>query len=740
MALTNCNEEALVRDDSTDRGREGEIMDTDLTLGIDVGTSATKVLLLDNSGKWEMHSWPTSEGVWPSLKKWLGEPSKMSLKAKSSRGDLVNRVGITGHGPSAIVIRDGAVVGNQISWFDDILEDCIRGVENDHILSDSRAWVPSRLAQWEQENGPISDGVAVQLKDLLNWQLTGVIARDSRSMRGYSGEGNFHLPDAVIGQVNSAGWEISGIANGADVICGCDDLTAGVLGLGAEAGEVFNLANTSEHVGLVGGEKIAGLSWLPALGRLPALCYNATSTGGRTLAEKFGVSASSEAVKTFISQLENEKSQGFGPLNSDAKDGSNLGPAWQAISALNEPIEAIRQNFPKGEMLIGGGLALIPQLVESRGATLEAGQEVSVLGVAKLAQRPLAVIFGAGKVGRGFLAQLLIHSGWRIHFVDQSEALVKLLQEHGEYSIVNLATGMREIISNFTVSKDDWRLDEASLVLTSIGANGLKNWAESMASFDRPIDIILAENHPQPAALVRQQITSSQVGVAQAQVLRSCIEPTVEQGDTMGELTVQVQDHWTLPLDADVLVTPELVHSVKGFTPKPNFAIELTRKLYTYNAINAAVCYPGFVKGYHWLSEAANDPEIAELAIQVGIESSRALVSEYGFDEEEQRLWCERALTKYQDETICDPIERNARDPIRKLGRFDRILGPLHLCIFHGLPHDGLLQVMKSALAYSESTDDSAVRLVGLVATSGELGALQQLAPEIDGSIEHYLR
>jgi activator of 2-hydroxyglutaryl-CoA dehydratase len=41
------------------------------TLGIDVGTSATKVLLLDNSDDWEMGSWPTLEGLWDNLHDWL---------------------------------------------------------------------------------------------------------------------------------------------------------------------------------------------------------------------------------------------------------------------------------------------------------------------------------------------------------------------------------------------------------------------------------------------------------------------------------------------------------------------------------------------------------------------------------------------------------------------------------------------------------------------------------------------
>jgi mannitol-1-phosphate 5-dehydrogenase len=688
-------------------------------LGIDVGTSATKVILLAESGKWKMHSWPSSDGVWSNLKVWL------NAMLKDCVNSAITRVGITGHGPSVIVIRDGAMVGRPIHWFDEISESFLRPTEGEHILPPTRAWVPSRVAQWEGENGPVGDGVAIQLKDYLNWQIAGIIARDSRSMRGYVGEGFFHNPSDVIGCVNQQGAELSGITLDADVICGCDDLTAGVLGLQARQGQLFNLANTSEHVGLVGGNPVDGLSWLPPLGRLPALCYNATSTGGRTLSEMFDRPPSRESAEDFSKQLTADETQ--------------TGDAWKALRKLNQPIEDIRQNFDVDEMLIGGGLTLIPQIVESRNAIARAGQEVSVLGVAKLAQKPLAVIFGAGKVGRGFLAQLLVRAGWRIHFVDSNPSLVESLSS-GSYSIVNLGTGEIEEISDFSVSRDSWRLDEASLVMTSLGANGLANWANSMSDFDRPIDIILAENHPRPAALVRSHITSQRVGVAQAQVLRSCIEPTIEQVTEFGHLTVQVQDHWTLPLDADALVYPELVGSVSGFNLRPNFSIELTRKLYTYNAINAAVCYAGASKGYDWLSDAANDPEIAELGRQVGIEASAALVAEFDFDSNDQLAWSNRALAKYQDETIRDPIERNARDPIRKLGLHDRILGPLHLCLSHDLPHDALLETMKHAMNYTEISDDSAIELQQLVVDFGLFGAIEKIAPGLDNSIEIYLR
>ena len=67
-------------------------------------------------------------------------------------------------------------------------------------------------------------------------------------------------------------------------------------------------------------------------------------------------------------------------------------------------------------------------------------------------------------------------------------------------------------------------------------------------------------------------------------MLRSCIEPTPDQPS----MTVQIQNHWTLPMDGDALLTNP---DVSGFKPLPHFERELTRKLFTYNCVNAMVSY-----------------------------------------------------------------------------------------------------------------------------------------------------
>ena len=55
--------------------------------------------------------------------------------------------------------------------------------------------------------------MAVQLQNVLGWQLTGAVARDSRSMRGALISDGV-LPESVIGHVTAEAAAISGLPAG----------------------------------------------------------------------------------------------------------------------------------------------------------------------------------------------------------------------------------------------------------------------------------------------------------------------------------------------------------------------------------------------------------------------------------------------------------------------------------------------------------------------------------------------
>jgi mannitol-1-phosphate 5-dehydrogenase len=350
-------------------------------------------------------------------------------------------------------------------------------------------------------------------------------------------------------------------------------------------------------------------------------------------------------------------------------------------------------------------------------------------GLPMESDQPIALIFGAGKVARGFLGHLLSRSGYEIWFVDKNPDLITRLETDGAYPLLVMVEPPQQVVVEGVRALHTSDLEavaekfaRAEVILTAVGGPHLPDVAWQIArgverrwgaAVETPLNILIGENYYRPADLLKDQIRRNLalpvhayfdrwIGLVELQILRSCIEPTAEMA-AENPLWVRVQDEWRLPADGDAFKgAPPLI---EGLQPTPNFQGGLERKLYTYNAANAAIAYAGYLKGYALLADAANDPQILALARGVCAEAGAALVRRHGFDPDEQRSFAEGCLAKYQNRAIVDPVERNARDPLRKLGRHDRLVGPACLCLEFGIAPEHLATAIAAALQYDPPAD-----------------------------------
>ncbi len=362
-----------------------------------------------------------------------------------------------------------------------------------------------------------------------------------------------------------------------------------------------------------------------------------------------------------------------------------------------------------------------------------------------------AVIFGAGKIARAFIAHLLTLSGYRITFVEKSPELLALLRERRRYKVHILGAPEKSIvIEGFEALSTDQadavaeKLSQATVVFISIGGPNLPQIAPLLVAGVRramaegrkvPLNIILCENYFQPGVWLRRMVTeqlaahesdwiANYVGFVETMVLRSSIEPTPEMR-AEDPLSLKAQDMWEMPADKEAFVGP--VPEIVGLVPKEKFQASLTRKLFTYNAINAVFAYLGYLKGYELLSDAANDLELIEVAQAAAREASESICKRFGFDPEDQREFAAAAIAKYQKREIVDPIERNARDPVRKLARNDRLVGPAALSLEEGGNPVALARAIAAGLRYDPAGDPAAQKVQTMIRDSGIDAALRDV-------------
>lgn len=367
------------------------------------------------------------------------------------------------------------------------------------------------------------------------------------------------------------------------------------------------------------------------------------------------------------------------------------------------------------------------------------------------------LIIGAGKIGRGFIAQLFYNSGYKIFFLDASKEVVALLNKQKQYRIDIAAEGgdVTEYItveSAFTLDDKEKVaavLSDTDIIASSVGAGNI----EKVTLFIKGILIaagrkevlnwIICENANHPAGKMKELLlqhadaefesfVQSKLGLIETQVLRTGMlaKPEVIIKEP---LALRMQNWWTLPLDKDAFIGR--IPEVKGFVLKSDFSNELVRKLYTFNGTNGPIAYIGWANGYSILHESALAYPEFFAAIQE--ESAFGLMNEFNLDEKEQRDFMALAMKKYTDPTINDQIERNASDARRKLSKEERLIGPALLCSKHGKKPDAYAKAIAAAYYYNGSTDEGTQQVQETVHQSGIEAAIKKYS-SIDESSELY--
>ena len=112
----------------------------------------------------------------------------------------------------------------------------------------------------------------------------------------------------------------------------------------------------------------------------------------------------------------------------------------------------------------------------------------------------------------------------------------------------------------------------------------------------------------------------------------------------------------------------------------------------------------GAVLGYTDYAEAANDPAVVQIMEEVCRSLNQSLSRRYGITEMEQAEFSARAVRKFQNRSIRDTIERNARDVQRKLGPRERMIAPPLIMKEDGCDTSALEKATAAAVLYGERT------------------------------------
>ena len=346
-----------------------------------------------------------------------------------------------------------------------------------------------------------------------------------------------------------------------------------------------------------------------------------------------------------------------------------------------------------------------------------------------------AVQFGAGKIGRGFLGQLLFEGGYDITFVDVLPDLVARLNARREYRLRLVSPSATQELVIGSIRALDARHDtaqvaqalaETDIAGTSVGVANLPDVAKSLAAgiaarapSGKPLDILLCENQWHAAPLMRGLIRphlppetlgffETHIGLVETVIGRMVPAPSAaaRAEDT---LLLVAEPYKELPVARAMLRGP--VPPITGLAAADNFDAYEARKLYLSNAGHAALAALGWHHGHEFIWQCAEDGAITEVCAAALAESALALACEYGFARDDLRTFCDDLMRRFANKALGDTVARVAADPLRKLRPGDRLIGAAALCLKHGVTPIALSQVIAAALTYDNPIDSAALEL-----------------------------
>jgi mannitol-1-phosphate 5-dehydrogenase len=343
-----------------------------------------------------------------------------------------------------------------------------------------------------------------------------------------------------------------------------------------------------------------------------------------------------------------------------------------------------------------------------------------------MAMSKKAVHFGAGNIGRGFVAQFLHASGYEVVFADVNDDLIGLLQtqpsfevhEVGEESRTNVVDGYRAINSRSDEEALVAEIATADVVTTAVGARVLPFVApviaRGLAARDAsraPLAVIACENAINATDSLAEAVR--QADPAENAVFANCAIDRIVPEQAAGSLDVTIESFFEWVVESGPFGDDR--PDIAGVTWVDDLEPFIERKLFTVNTAHAAAAYHGFSRGLASIREALADEAVLAEVRGALRETTELLVTKHDLDLDEQQAYVEKNLVRISNPHLPDTTERVGRNPLRKLSRHERFVGPATQLAERGLGHDALVRAVRAALDFDVQDDAESVELQALL-------------------------
>lgn len=358
------------------------------------------------------------------------------------------------------------------------------------------------------------------------------------------------------------------------------------------------------------------------------------------------------------------------------------------------------------------------------------------------------LIIGAGNSGRGMLGELFYQDGWEITFCDNDASLVQGLRAQGSYHVkkTSLACQTSEItlVKDFsildTVKEEEkyiYGLAHTELIATALKPDAFGDVIDHLAE---AVKIRCRENNPQIARIL---LGANYVGLLECYqngIITRLDDREREYFYTHIALVMTIVNRKNLhPIKAEDRLDPyaitgddkpvlrvEDLEPVRSLDPIPaffrlerNLSAAMAVKIWSGNVVQCSMAFVALWKGLEASDQAAYDEDAARIAYHAALEAYHGVFQEYHVEEPDMEGRARKAVEIFRNDRFSDDLCRIAREPMRKMGRNERFVGPALLCLKYGRMPYFIAKALAYGLVIRIGDDPDCGKIAALIAEKG---------------------
>ena len=317
------------------------------------------------------------------------------------------------------------------------------------------------------------------------------------------------------------------------------------------------------------------------------------------------------------------------------------------------------------------------------------------------------LIYGAGAIGRGYVPWLFDQEKTELSYVEKDKDLRKLLLEQGGFSsylVKNKKYVERyyPIKNCFDLGKEDPESFDG--IITAVGPRQATSLKDSLKKANCPI--ILFEND--------STLPDKLIALTNKKNFYFGIPDVITSNSAPEE--IKSEDPLATVTEDGICFVDKRAEKISGnisYVDKKELTKQWMAKLYLHNTPHCIAAYLGSIKQKTYIHEGMKEENIIPIVKGAIEEMGETLKVLFNLDKEFIDWYSQKELLRFSNELLFDPISRVAREPLRKLGLNDRLIGAAQLSLSAGkVPKCIMLGIMAAFLYDQEDDEDFHIKIL----------------------------